>query len=74
MAEEKKTQLTYADAGVDIDAGNRAVELMKNNDRITVSEIAYQTGFSDPAYFSRCFKNIYGMTPSQYKDTKLNRF
>ncbi len=52
----------------------KAIELMKNNDRITVSEIAYQTGFSDPAYFSRCFKNIYGMTPSQYKDTKLNRF
>lgn len=35
MAEEKKTQLTYADAGVDIDAGNRAVELMKNNVRAT---------------------------------------
>ncbi len=25
-----KTSLTYRDAGVDIDAGNRAVELMKN--------------------------------------------
>lgn len=35
MAEEKKAQLTYADAGVDIDAGNRAVELMKNNVRAT---------------------------------------
>ena len=29
MSEEKK-QLTYADAGVDIDAGNKAVELMKS--------------------------------------------
>ena len=32
MSEEKK-QLTYADAGVDIDAGNRAVELMKDSVR-----------------------------------------
>ena len=32
MSEEKK-QLTYADAGVDIDAGNRAVELMKESVR-----------------------------------------
>lgn len=34
MAEEKKA-LTYADAGVDIDAGNRAVELMKDSVRAT---------------------------------------
>ena len=26
-----KTSLTYRDAGVDIDAGNRAVELMKES-------------------------------------------
>lgn len=32
MAEEKKV-LTYADAGVDIDAGNKAVELMKDSVR-----------------------------------------
>ena len=36
MSEEKK-QLTYADAGVDIDAGNRAVELMKDSVRASAS-------------------------------------
>ena len=35
MSEAKKEQLTYADAGVDIDAGNRAVELMKESVRAT---------------------------------------
>ncbi len=34
MNEDKK-QFTYADAGVDIDAGNRAVELMKDSVRAT---------------------------------------
>ena len=34
MSEEKK-QLTYADAGVDIDAGNKAVELMKDSVKAT---------------------------------------
>lgn len=34
MCEDKK-QLTYADAGVDIDAGNKAVELMKESVRST---------------------------------------
>ncbi len=31
-----------------------------------VSDIAYDCGFSDPIYFSRCFKKEYGMTPSEY--------
>lgn len=35
MSAEKKTGLTYADAGVDIDAGNRAVELMKKDVQAT---------------------------------------
>lgn len=34
MSEEKK-ELTYADAGVDIDAGNRAVQLMKQDVKAT---------------------------------------
>lgn len=32
---DEKTVLTYADAGVDIDAGNKAVELMKDSVRAT---------------------------------------
>jgi DNA-binding response OmpR family regulator len=30
----------------------------------TVSEIAYAVGFSSPAYFSRCFKTEFGYSPS----------
>ena len=35
MSEETKKQLTYADAGVNIDAGNEAVELMKTSVQAT---------------------------------------
>lgn len=31
-----------------------------------ISEVAYKCGFSDPKYFSRCFKKATGMTPSEY--------
>ena len=34
MSDEKKS-ITYADAGVNIDAGNKAVELMKDSVRAT---------------------------------------
>ncbi|MGK7393566.1 MAG: hybrid sensor histidine kinase/response regulator transcription factor [Candidatus Cyclobacteriaceae bacterium M3_2C_046] len=36
---------------------------------MTVAEIAYETGFSSPAYFSTAFKNKFGLTPSDYKIT-----
>lgn len=32
-----------------------------------VSDAAYAVGFSDPKYFARCFKEVYGITPSQYQ-------
>ena len=40
--------------------------IMKNPDA-SVSDIAYKCGFSDPKYFSRCFKKIMGCNPKEYK-------
>ncbi|HJG10881.1 MAG TPA: helix-turn-helix domain-containing protein [Bacteroides xylanisolvens] len=28
------------------------------------------TGFNDPKYFSKCFKKVIGITPSEYKERK----
>lgn len=42
-----------------------AKELLKAH-RDNVSEVAYKCGFSDPKYFSRCFKKATGQTPSEY--------
>ena len=36
-------------------------------DRLILSEIAYNTGFSSPSHFSRTFKKVYGKTPSEIK-------
>lgn len=33
-----------------------------------ITEIAYQVGFNDPKYFTRCFTRLYGSTPSTYKE------
>lgn len=45
----------------------RAAQMLedpKNN----VSDVAYACGFSSPNYFSRCFKEMYGMTPTEYAE------
>jgi DNA-binding response OmpR family regulator len=43
----------------------RAVQLLRQNAG-TVSEIAYQTGFNNLSYFTKCFKETYGTVPSMY--------
>ncbi|HMR18394.1 MAG TPA: helix-turn-helix transcriptional regulator [Sphingobacterium sp.] len=40
--------------------------------RCTVSEVAYMVGFSNPKYFSTCFKEKFGMTPSAFSSNKEN--
>ena len=35
-----------------------------------VADIAYMTGFTDPKYFTRCFKKVLGTTPSEYRGKK----
>lgn len=44
---------------------NKALQLL-DKQHSNISEIAYKTGFSSPAYFSKCFQEAYGMLPSQY--------
>ncbi|RZT95499.1 AraC-like DNA-binding protein [Ancylomarina subtilis] len=35
---------------------------------LSVNEIAYEVGFNTPSYFTRCFKQQYGIAPSEYKE------
>ncbi len=42
-------------------------------DELSISEIAHNLGFGSAAYLSTQFKNITGLTPSQYKRSKKGR-
>lgn len=44
-----------------------AVELISKGHK-TVSEVAYAVGFNDVSYFSKCFKELYCVTPTEYID------
>ncbi|MEL7534180.1 MAG: helix-turn-helix transcriptional regulator, partial [Bacteroidota bacterium] len=45
---------------------HKAKELLFSTE-LSVSEIAYDLGFSDPHYFSRAFKKEFGQSPSQVR-------
>jgi AraC-like DNA-binding protein len=44
---------------------NRALQLL-HKQNATISEIAFETGFNIPSYFSKCFRKKYGIIPSEY--------
>ena len=49
----------------------KAKELLETSD-ISVSEVAFQTGFASPSNFSKVFSEKYGMNPSQFLRTRRN--
>lgn len=52
----------------------KAHELLMHSD-LPVSTIAYDTGFSSPGYFSKCFRDEYGISPSDIRkeqDRRIN--
>ena len=44
----------------------RAKSQLEHTDK-GIAEIAYEVGFSSPSYFTKCFKNEYGMQPSDVR-------
>lgn len=43
----------------------QAIKLMDSH-KLTLSEIAFEVGFNSASYFTRCFKEEFGKTPSEY--------
>ena len=44
----------------------RATCLLKES-QMSVEEISFRVGFNSPAYFTKCFKSLFGKTPSEFK-------
>lgn len=43
-----------------------ACQMLKDKS-VSISEVAYSVGFSDPKYFTSCFKSEFNMTPTEYQ-------
>ena len=46
-----------------LDVSKETIE--KGNRQVSVTDLAFAVGFSDPKYFSRCFKERFGILPRE---------
>ena len=44
----------------------RAHQILSEKKGTHISEVAYMVGFTNPNYFGKCFKETYGITPSDF--------
>ncbi len=47
-----------------------AARLLVEHPELHVSEISYQVGFGSPRYFSKCFKEMFTVSPVEYRKNK----
>jgi signal transduction histidine kinase/DNA-binding response OmpR family regulator len=45
----------------------KSKQLLEETGEKTIAEIAYEVGFNSPSYFIKRFKELYGMTPTQFQ-------
>lgn len=47
----------------------RAAQLLSTK-KFKVSEVVFEVGFSSPSYFTKCFKKLFGINPTDFLDKK----
>lgn len=73
---ERYIQKMFADRGETLSGTIRSRRIATAQRRLldptrrssSIASIAFSVGFSDPAHFSRIFKSIVGISPSEYRD------
>ncbi len=47
----------------------READLLLRTEELSISEVAFQVGYREPTHFSRSFKQVFGISPSQLRDS-----
>lgn len=51
----------------------QAAHLLVNNPKVPVADIAAKVGFATPSYFTKCFKKLFGVMPTQYAESQKEK-
>lgn len=51
----------------------KAAEILRLGKQVQIAQLSYNVGFSEPSYFSKKFRELYGITPKAYNNKHLGK-
>ena len=52
---------------------NKALHVLLEDRSLNIADVGYSVGFSSPAYFTACFRKIYGLPPREFIEDYLKK-
>jgi signal transduction histidine kinase/ligand-binding sensor domain-containing protein/DNA-binding response OmpR family regulator len=49
----------------------KSLQLLVEQPEMSITDIGYELGFSSPSYFTKCFREVFGVTPAKYRKDNL---
>jgi signal transduction histidine kinase/ligand-binding sensor domain-containing protein/DNA-binding response OmpR family regulator len=50
----------------------KSLKLIIEKPELSITDVGYELGFSSPSYFTKCFREVFGVTPAKYrKDNQI---
>jgi signal transduction histidine kinase/ligand-binding sensor domain-containing protein/DNA-binding response OmpR family regulator len=50
----------------------KSMKLLIDEPELSVTDVGYKLGFSSPSYFTKCFREVFGVTPVKYRKDNLD--
>ena len=51
----------------------KSLQLLIDEPEMSVTDIGYKLGFSSPSYFTKCFREVFGITPVKYRKENIDK-
>jgi AraC-like DNA-binding protein len=49
----------------------KSLKVLVDEPDLSITDVGYKLGFSSPSYFTKCFREVFGVTPVKYRKDNL---
>ena len=49
----------------------KSLKVLVEKPNLSITDVGYELGFSSPSYFTKCFREVFGITPAKYRKDNI---